>query len=346
MKNTKILLLVVFVLGYIIHSNAQSKGQIAKMLNERPQNSKFTAYTNLLNTTTTGSKSSSIQNQVSNATVFNFDRTKALEIINQGRDFISLEIQLNNSDKIILDLYRETEAFSELSIRLSDGTLFDINTLKASFYRGIVRGNENSVVSLSIFENEIAGIISSEKGNLVLGKLKNNPQMVLYNDRDLKYRPEFNCDTPDLPLSDAELVKYQNLSSKALTLKCVWLGFETEYDIYQALGSSVTNVINYVTNLYNQVGTLYANDGIRTELANIVIWNTTDPYTANNTLDLLYQYHAQTNSINGNLGQLLTFRNVGGGIATGYSGICNGNEYEPSANGYEYGNVSRNNRSK
>jgi hypothetical protein len=324
MKNSKIILIGLFVLGYIIHGNAQSKRQIAKILNERPQNTAFTVYTNLLNTTT-GFNASAIENEVSNATVFNFDRAKALEIINQGREFISLEIQLNDASVLRLDLYRETKAFSELSIRLSDGTPFDMSALKAAFYRGIIRGNENSVVSLSIFENEVAGIISSEKGNLVLGKLKNDPQMVLYNDRDLKDRPEFNCDTPDLPLSDAERLNYQNVFSPSLTLKCVRLAFETEYDIYQTLGSSVPNVVNYVTNLYNQVGTLYANDGISTALSHIVIWISPDPYTANNTPALLSQYQAQTNTINGDLGQLITFRNVGGGIAAGFTGICNGN---------------------
>jgi hypothetical protein len=322
MKNTKILFIGLFVLGSIIDGNAQSKSQVAKILNERPQNSKFTEYTNLLSTTTI-SKTSSIENQVSNATVFNLDRAKALDIIHQGRDFISLEVPLNDASVLTLDLYRETKAFSELSVSLSDGSTFDVSSLKASFYRGIIRGNENSVVSLSIFENEIAGIISSEKGNLVLGKLKNNQQMVLYNDRDLKASPEFNCDTPDLPLSDAELLNYQNFSSKALTLKCVRLAFETEHDIYQALESSVPNVIMYVTNLYNQVGTLYANDGISTALSNIVVWNIPSPYTADNTLNLLYEYQAQTNSINGDLGQLLTFRPVGGGRAAGYNGICN-----------------------
>jgi len=268
MKNSKLLLIGLLLLGCIIHLNAQSKGQIAKNLKERQQNSEPAVYTDLL-IPAARFNASLIENEVSNATVFNLDRAKALEIINQGLDLISLEIQLNNSDKIILDLYRETDAFSGLSVRLSDGTPFDMSSLKASFYRGIIRGNENSVVSLSVFENEVAGIISSEKGNLVLGKLKNDPQMVLYNDKDLKDSPKFDCDTPDLPLSDAELLHYQNLSSKALTLKCVRLAFETEYDIFQTFGSSAPNVVTYVTNLYNQVGTLYANDGISTTLSDI-----------------------------------------------------------------------------
>jgi len=40
---------------------------------------------------------------------------------------------------------------------------------------------------------------------------------------------------------------------------------------------------------------------------------------------LLTQYQAQTSSINGDLGQLLTFRDVNGGIAAGFNGICNAN---------------------
>jgi len=324
MKNSKILLIGLFLLGFIIHLNAQSKGQVAKNLKERQQNSKPVVYTDLLNTAARFN-ASLIENEVSNATVFNLNRAKALEIINQGLDLISLEIQLNNSDKIILDLYRETDAFSGLSVNLSDGTPFDLSTLKASFYRGIIRGSENSVVSLSIFENEVAGIISSEKGNLVLGKLKNDSQIILYNDRDLKDSPKFNCDTPDLPLSDAELLHYQNLSLEAVTLKCVRLAFETEYDIFQTLGSSAPNVVTYVTNLYNQVGTLYANDGINTTLSNIKVWNTPDPYTGNGTAAMLLQYQTQTSSINGDLGQLLTFRNVNGGRAAGFNGICNAN---------------------
>ena len=94
MKNSKILLIGLLVLGYIIHGNAQSKGEIAKNLSERAQNSKLTEYTNLLSTTTTF-KASSVEKTVSNATVFDLDRDKALDIINQERDYISLDIQLN-----------------------------------------------------------------------------------------------------------------------------------------------------------------------------------------------------------------------------------------------------------
>jgi Metallo-peptidase family M12/Secretion system C-terminal sorting domain len=324
MKNSIILLIVAFLLGNSIDGNAQSKGQIAKKLAEKSKAGEFFTHKNLLDVATNYDYSR-INDDVVKATVFNLNEAKAQEIINQSLDLISIELKISNSEIISLDLYKETEAFSTLAINTSDGKEFDLNELKAVFYRGTIKDNPNSVVSISIFENEISGFISSEDGNLVLGKLKNSNQIVLYNDKDLRKKPDFECSMPDSFLNDSEITNYQNVFSKTLTLKCVRLYFETEFDIYQNLGNSVPNVVNYVTNLYNQVGTLYANDGISTALSQVFVWTTADPYTATDTANLLSQFQAQTSSINGNLGQLITFRSVGGGRAAGFSGICNSN---------------------
>lgn len=320
MKNNKILLISIFLLGCILRGNAQSGGQIAINLEEKSQTGSFTVYNDLLQVTD-NFDASLISNEVSDATVFDLDKAKALELIEQQPDLISIKI----NSSMTLDLYRETAAFSSLSVTTSDGELFDPSSLKAVFYRGTIQGNGNSVVSLSIFENEIAGFIADSDGNRVLGKLRNADQIILYNAKDLKNPPNFNCSMPELPMTAAELENYATVASKSLTHKCVRLYFETEYDIFQSLGSSVPNVAAYVTNLYNQVGTLYANDGITTTLSNITVWVGTDPYTATNTSSLLSQFQAQTSSINGDLGELITFRNIGGGQAAGFSGICNSN---------------------
>ena len=138
-------------------------------------------------------------------------------------------------------------------------------------------------------------------------------------------KPTFNCETLEEDLTDSEINNYKNVLQQSLTSNCVRLYFETEFDIYQNLGSNINNVVNYVTNLYNQVGTLYANDGISTLLSDIKIWTQNDPYTATSSSALLTQFQSQTTSINGDLGQLLTFRPIGGGIAAGFNGICNPN---------------------
>lgn len=319
MKKLKIILISTFLIGCNYILQAQEKGKIATKLLEKAAQAKFKVYDNLL-TASTNFNFGLIKKEVSKAKIYDFNKAKAEEIIAQSNDLISIVI----NKEITLDLYKEVEAFSSLSIQTSDGNAIDGNTLKAVFYRGIIKGNENSLVSVSIFENEISGFISNDNGNLVLGKLKSSNEMILYHDKDLYDKPVFNCEMPDSPLDSNEIENYQNILPNGLTNNCVRLYFETEFDMFQNLGNTV-NVANYVTNLYNQLGTLYANDGISTMLSQIVIWNTVDPYTATTTSALLSQFQSQTSAINGNLGQLLTFRSVGGGIAAGFNGICNSN---------------------
>ena len=307
------------MLGY-----SQSNFKVFEILNDKSQNQKFKTYSDLL-AIDKEFNNSIVSKEVSKATIFNLNKARALEIIEQSSDLISIEVKLNNNEIITLDLYKEVDAFSSLSINTSDGKGFDMSNFKAAFYRGVIRGNQNSLVSLNLFKNDVSGFISYKEGNLVFGKLKSYDQIILYNDKDLKQKPSFDCNTKDTPLNESEIVNYQNVLSRTLTMKSVRLYFETEFDIFQNLGSNTNNVVTYVTNLYNQIGTLYANDGITTSLSQVLVWNTVDPYNANDAGTLLNEFQRQTNSINGDLGQLITFRRIGGGIAASISGICNPN---------------------
>lgn len=47
------------------------------------------------------------------------------------------------------------------------------------------------------------------------------------------------------------------------------------------------------------------------------------PYSASTTGNLLAQFQNTRAFFNGDLGQLLTFRNIGGGQAAGFNGLCN-----------------------
>lgn len=68
------------------------------------------------------------------------------------------------------------------------------------------------------------------------------------------------------PYDQSVLTRTNSAALKAFDTNCVGLYFETEYDIYQSLGS-VATVQNYVTALYNQVATIYENEGIDTTIS-------------------------------------------------------------------------------
>lgn len=85
------------------------------------------------------------------------------------------------------------------------------------------------------------------------------------------------------------------------------------------------NVVSYIESIYNQASALYANDGISTVLSQIKVWDVEDPYTAITPSSLLQQFKIQKSTYsdinNANVGQLLTFRTLGGGVAAGFNGL-------------------------
>lgn len=267
---------------------------------------------------------------VSGASYFTVNEKLSATLIAQKQPVLSLEIPGDDNRVLTLDLISSEETFSQAEVTTASGKPFNMQELNAAYYRGVVRGQENNTLaSISIFNNELMGIIATPGGNIVIGKLEGSPQHIVYNDRNLLKANPFNCTMKDLPLSAVErsLYRQQDLlagATAAVLSRCVRLYYETEFDIFQTLGSTAA-VVNYVTGVHNQVATLYLNESIQTPLSQIRVWDVNDPYNATSTAALLSQFQANTASINGNLGQLLTFRNVGGGIAAGFSGICNAN---------------------
>ncbi|MCE2503763.1 MAG: HYR domain-containing protein [Chlorobi bacterium] len=231
---------------------------------------------------------------------------------------------------MIADLIEVPESFYDYVVTSSSGKDQPPNR-RARHYRGVIRDRgEQSLVAISMFDKEMIGLVSIEGlGQYNIGKIANGPQHIIVNENNIKDLPNFECGTVDDTI-EGPIYNEEDLfeSSRGITNdaneKCVKLYFETEYDIYQQLGS-ITAVENYVAGLYNQVATLYQNENIATQLSEIKVWDTLDPYTSTSLLGLLGQFESQINAFYGDLGQLLTFRSIGGGAAAGRSGFCNPN---------------------
>ena len=250
----------------------------------------------------------------------------------KGQDVeqVSLALQLEKNNLVILDLVEVPETFYDYEVRTSSGSVRASND-EAVHYRGIVRGMENnSLVALSFYKSEMSGFVAIEPlGNYFIGKLKNDKEHIIFNKTNIESDNNFRCFVedivdqkgPDPFYTDEELFESD---PDASILKCVRIYFETEVDMFNDLGS-VAAVEDYVTNLFNQMATIYLNESITVELSEINVWDTTDPYNATQADTLLAEFQAQTGAFNGDLGQLLTFRSIGGGIAASFSGLCNAN---------------------
>ncbi|NDI98653.1 T9SS type A sorting domain-containing protein [Flavobacterium sp. LaA7.5] len=197
------------------------------------------------------------------------------------------------------------------------------------FYRGIVKDDNASLASFSFFENEMAGIVSNqEHNNIVVGKLKkehNFSEYIIYSDKELNVVSPFNCTAPDRIDEGIEFGKKTTLNTKSTqTINCVGMYFEVDYDMFQENFSSEDLTVNWLTSLFNNIQTLYDNDGINISLKSFFIWTTPDPYFGDDSEDYLVQFLEayQFDTFDGDLGQLLAEDAGGLGGLAPLPGIC------------------------
>src|SRR5690606_6655142 len=191
-------------------------------------------------------------------------------------------------------------------------------------YRGIIQGDEKSIVAMSFFENEVMGFIASPslEGNLVLGKLSNEDVHVLYEDEDIMERLHFTCATEEVSQTyTADELKGAEAGDRIV--RCTRLYIEVDHDIYTGKGSSLTAVNNFVTGIYNQVGVLYANENISTTISEIVVWTQPSPYNSSSSTGMLNAFTSYRQGFNGDLAQLISYK-ASGGVAY-VNGLCRSN---------------------
>ncbi|MCB9285133.1 MAG: T9SS type A sorting domain-containing protein [Lewinellaceae bacterium] len=191
-------------------------------------------------------------------------------------------------------------------------------------YRGIVKGDEKSIVAISICGEEVMGLIAIDGANLVLGKLRGsqwNNEHVIYNDKEILSDQPFECGT----LDDGIGYKpgYLQPTPNRNPGDCIRLYMEVDHDIYVDKGGAVPTT-NFVTGLMNEVITMYANESISAVVSEIFLWDVTSPYSSTTSTGMLSDFQSYRNGFNGDLAQLLSYQ-ASGGIAAGFSGICNGN---------------------
>lgn len=187
------------------------------------------------------------------------------------------------------------------------------------FYRGTIKDDPQSAAAISIFGDEIKGIVSDARfGNLVLSKIEENGSLhALYKDEQLLREQTFDCGAEDSGIAytteELQSPPAKNLSG------CVRIYFEVDYDVYQDKGS-LDNVGKYVTSIFNEVTLLYANENVNVEISEIRVWDQPSPYSGSSSSEMLDQFQSERTSFNGDLGQLLSYQ-ASGGIAV-LRGLC------------------------
>ncbi|TRW22770.1 T9SS type A sorting domain-containing protein [Flavobacterium zepuense] len=254
---------------------------------------------------------------------------------------IELEVPYNNS-AVTVQLYRlEVQA---KGFHVDTDKQKNIAYTGGAYYRGIIKGNSSSLVSFSFFDNEVNGIISGGTlNNLVIGKLQkqgNVSDYIIYSDAQLNILNDFTCgvtDTKQLP--DVNGNAHKN-GAGTLSDHCVTIYFEMDYDLFLQNNADTTTASNWITSVFNNVQTLYANDGITTAIKSVYIWTEQDPYFGSSSADYLEQFFYARPVFDGDLGQLISIDEGGlGGVAIDIGGLCSDTNVSYSDVNFEYQTV-------
>ncbi len=228
----------------------------------------------------------------------------------------ALTLQLPFHGQILtLDLIQSDPLSPDFSVSTSASKGEPVAYAPGVHYRGVLRGDDASIAAFSFFEHDVAGIFSSPRGgNQVLGRLEtpgNETVYVLYSENRLSQSNPFECFTDDRGKASPEETEQLTPDVSG----CVRVFFETDFALFQNKGS-VQATVDYLSAVFNQLATLYANEGISTKLSQVFVWTTQDPYSTSSSSTALTQFQGFRTSFNADIAHLVGIGGNGlGGIA-------------------------------
>ncbi len=279
---------------------------------------------------------------VEGATLATLNLTKINEIVSNRYSAVELEIPYQNQTLSIL-LY-QTNPFVE-GFHVDTNNTKNIPYEKGVYYRGIIKGEANSVSSFNFFNGEFNGIISSAAlGNVVVGKLakpNNITQYIVYTDAKMKVSSGFDCHTKDEASTNHQDHEKQRDDNNVNSARCVSFYFEIDHNLYLENGGNTTTTTNWMTAVFNNIQTLYENDGITTGLKSIFIWTNPDPYEGVGTTSQAYlsAFRDFTPVFDGDVGQLVGIDEGGLGGVAYLNTLCTQNNYSYSDVNLAYATV-------
>jgi hypothetical protein len=333
MMKKYILLSVLFCL-----SNLVAQNKVAEKVSElQSLKANFRPISVLLPTQNTIDQE--VNKVVDGATLATLNTQRVNEIVTNQYGTIELEIPYQNQNIAIL-LYKVNPFVEGFHLDTDKGK--NISYQKGVHYRGIIKGETNSVSSFNFFNGEFNGILSSSTlGNVVVGKLdkvNNQTDYIVYSDAKMKVLNGFDCHVEESGKStQTDVEENRNVNSD----RCTTFYFEIDNNLYVQNGSNSTTTTNWMTSVFNNVQTLFDNDGITVGLKSIFIWTEQDPYEGIGTVssDYLYTFLDTRVVFDGDVGQLVGIDpGALGGVAF-LNTLCTQNNYSYSDVNFSFSTV-------
>ncbi|MCB0721492.1 MAG: T9SS type A sorting domain-containing protein [Ignavibacteriae bacterium] len=290
-----------------------------------------------------------------NVTTLTMDRSALSTLYSEKPDNIVFNIPVGDGN-VQLELTKVNIFDKDFRVTsINNGVVKRENYTPGVHYRGIIKGDINSLVSISIFPEFVMGVVSNDNGNYNLGSVKDNDgnntdQYIYYNDRDRVEKSDFKCGVDG---KDNKMRIFNpNNENMPLTPSDDPNGFDDttrvyflcDYQMYQDNGSSINNVGQFVEGMYNNVITIYRNESIKINISEIRVYTSIDPYAFSSNSETILTDFGQNTQDNfyGDLAHLLSTRNAGlGGIAW-INVLCLPYQAQFSAGRFAFSNIEDN----
>ncbi len=263
-----------------------------------------------------------IQQYVTSATVLDLNSASLKEWRLNKPPFVELSIPMRNGGAMILDLVEYSPLNENFTLVTSADPKKPVPYKGGLYYRGVVRGQPASMVAVSVFGDDVMGIVSTaQDGNMVLGRMDaesvtpTSQQYVFYREQEMKESNPYICGTDNLPDYSEDLQEI--ISSDGEVCKTISVYIEGDNLLYKDKGRSVAKTTDYITGLFNVVAVLYSKEEITTNIKKIKVWTTTDPYNKSSSGTALRQFGARIkDNFDGDIAHLFSrSRNNLGGVA-------------------------------
>lgn len=332
MKPKKYLFFGLILLLSIVVAAQSDTSISAQIDNARSQGQNFVDISNIF-TLNTNYRNANISKELNAANFLTYNEKVAEKLINdRATKHVTMRVVLpNENNTITIDLIEVADRFYDYQVKTSSGKEYAGKTQQRHF-RGVVKGQkENSIVAISIFENQFMGLISlGNKGNINIGRLPSDDTHIIYNDVDIRNPVELNCAT-DTEINSARLREvYRTIGDRVTTRSegdCVRVYFETDFGLYNHFDQTVADVEAFVLGLFNQISAIYQLEDITLVISEILIWEEDEgysPWLSNGLSDFV----AARPTFDGDIAHMLTNEVEeppplnAFGVANGLASIC------------------------
>jgi hypothetical protein len=253
--------------------------------------------------------------------VLKYDRKFAIEALKSNHRTIEMELpNPNGGENLILLLERKSIFTPDFQVYLDIENKITLDYTPGLHYAGVVKGMKGTQVGISIFDDEIMGVIATQTTNLVIQKLKGSVDDHFFFDERFADKDQMLlCATPD----SGEPYKFgpiNNIEQK-LFGNCIRVFVEIGNSTVQDRGGMI-QAINFITGVFHQSTLIFNAESINSVLSQILVRTPAndpyDPLADKSTSNIRTTFQSVTTTMDADLGQVVvTFGTGTGGIAAG-----------------------------